>query len=253
MGSTSSAGTRQQSMGCAAGSVGRSRLGQGQPPSSQQQQQQQIQQGISQQGDHQQQQQQQQLSAALQGQVLGLGTGQLLQVQQQGPKLPVKLSYYVRLLVNGRLVGTSEVLQLRDDFTLAFRDVFRWGATLGNGCVAWCTKRCQRCSRCTRLGHAWASLRYVMPGDMPCAKTSRCLAGSSLYALHAGAQAAAVCGPRAACQGCPDPLVWTHAGRKAAARSRQVSVGRVFPAPTPALLAVSTSPIVLEGAYSNRW
>lgn len=33
--------------------------------------------------------------------------------------------YYVRLLVNGRVVGTSEALQLRDDFTLSFRDVFR--------------------------------------------------------------------------------------------------------------------------------
>jgi hypothetical protein len=104
------------------GAAGRSRLGQAAAAGSQQPQQlQDSQQVPGLQGG----QQQQQLSAAARGQVLGLGSGQLLPVQQQGPKLPVKLSYYVRLLVNGRVVGTSEVLQLREDFTLNFRDVFR--------------------------------------------------------------------------------------------------------------------------------
>jgi hypothetical protein len=35
------------------------------------------------------------------------------------------LSYYARLLVNDRVVGTSEVLILKEDYTLDFRDVFR--------------------------------------------------------------------------------------------------------------------------------
>lgn len=118
------AGISSQQGGCSAAALIRSRLGQQQwqPGGVQQQQQQQ---GLEQQPV---QQQQQQLSAAAsKGQVLGLGSGQLLPVQQ-GPKAAVKLSYYVRLLVNGRVVGSSEVLQLRDDFTLAFRDVFRWVA-----------------------------------------------------------------------------------------------------------------------------
>lgn len=59
--------------------------------------------------------------------VVGLSTGQMLPVSQQGPKLPVKLSYYARLLVNERVVGTSEVVSLKEDYTLDFRDVFRWG------------------------------------------------------------------------------------------------------------------------------
>lgn len=37
----------------------------------------------------------------------------------------LKFSYYVRLLVNGRVVGTSDVLALSENFTLSFRDVFR--------------------------------------------------------------------------------------------------------------------------------
>lgn len=57
--------------------------------------------------------------------VAGLGTGQLLPVSQQGAVLHVKLSYYARLLVNNRVVGTSEAIAMRDDFTLEFRDVFR--------------------------------------------------------------------------------------------------------------------------------
>jgi len=73
----------------------------------------------------QQQQQQQDLKAGNQGQVPGLAPGQLLQVQAHGARLPAKMLYYVRLLVNGRVVGTSEALQLREDFTLSFRDVFR--------------------------------------------------------------------------------------------------------------------------------
>jgi hypothetical protein len=40
--------------------------------------------------------------------------------------MQIKLSYYARLLVNGRVVGTSEVVCLKEDFTLEFRDVFRW-------------------------------------------------------------------------------------------------------------------------------
>lgn len=72
-----------------------------------------------------QQQQQQELKAGNQGQVPGLAPGQQLQVQAYGARLPAKMLYYVRLLVNGRVVGTSEALQLRDDFTLSFRDVFR--------------------------------------------------------------------------------------------------------------------------------
>jgi hypothetical protein len=51
-------------------------------------------------------------------------------VFQQGLKLPVKLSYYARLLVNDRVVGTSEVVTLKEDYTLNFRDVFRWVAVL---------------------------------------------------------------------------------------------------------------------------
>ena len=57
--------------------------------------------------------------------MVGLGTGQLLPVSQQGPRLPVKLSYYVRLLVNDRVVGTSETVVLKDDFSMDFRDIFR--------------------------------------------------------------------------------------------------------------------------------
>eukprot|EP00775_Hariotina_reticulata_P004277 gene4277-4531_t len=36
----------------------------------------------------------------------------------------IKLNYYACLLVNGRVVGTSEVVSLKEDFTLEFRDVF---------------------------------------------------------------------------------------------------------------------------------
>jgi hypothetical protein len=102
----------QAAAGTAAGGLGRSRLGQ--CVQQQQQQQQQQQPG-----------QQQQLDAVRKGQVLGLESGQLLPVQQQGSKPQVKLCYYARLLVNGRVVGTSETLQLREDFTLSLRDVFR--------------------------------------------------------------------------------------------------------------------------------
>jgi hypothetical protein len=41
------------------------------------------------------------------------------------PKFGGVLKYYCRLVVNGRVVGTSSTVALRDDFTLEFRDVFR--------------------------------------------------------------------------------------------------------------------------------
>lgn len=36
-----------------------------------------------------------------------------------------KIKYYARLLVNGHVVGTSGVASLAEDFTVAFRDLFR--------------------------------------------------------------------------------------------------------------------------------
>jgi hypothetical protein len=39
------------------------------------------------------------------------------------------LRYYCRLLVNGHVVGTTEAVNLKEDFTLEFRDVFRWVLT----------------------------------------------------------------------------------------------------------------------------
>ncbi|KAF6253850.1 hypothetical protein COO60DRAFT_1463007 [Scenedesmus sp. NREL 46B-D3] len=80
-------------------------------------------------------QQQQQHPAAASDGVVGLSDGQLLPISQQGPKLPVKLSYYARLLVNDRVVGTGEVLPLKSDYSLDFRDVFslrllKWPASM---------------------------------------------------------------------------------------------------------------------------
>lgn len=59
------------------------------------------------------------------GAVAGLATGQLLPVSQQGPRVQMNLSYFARLLVNDRVVGVSETVAIKDDFTLDFRDVFR--------------------------------------------------------------------------------------------------------------------------------
>lgn len=36
-----------------------------------------------------------------------------------------RLRYYARLVVNGHVVGTSGVANLGEDFTIAFRDLFR--------------------------------------------------------------------------------------------------------------------------------
>lgn len=56
----------------------------------------------------------------------GLHASLPLQRQHAAPKLLLQgCRYYARLLVNGHVVGTSEALSLRDDFTLHFRDVFR--------------------------------------------------------------------------------------------------------------------------------
>ncbi|KAI8465651.1 MAG: hypothetical protein J3K34DRAFT_487137 [Monoraphidium minutum] len=42
----------------------------------------------------------------------------------QGPRFNGKCRYYARLVINGRGVGTSDVLPMRGDFTVEFRDVF---------------------------------------------------------------------------------------------------------------------------------
>jgi hypothetical protein len=43
-----------------------------------------------------------------------------------GARFAGHLRYYCRLLVNGHVVGTTEAVSLKEDFTLEFRDVFRW-------------------------------------------------------------------------------------------------------------------------------
>jgi hypothetical protein len=53
------------------------------------------------------------------------GAGAALRTQAQ---FTGKIRYYARLLVNGHVVGTSGLASLGEDFTVAFRDLFRCGA-----------------------------------------------------------------------------------------------------------------------------
>jgi hypothetical protein len=39
--------------------------------------------------------------------------------------LPIPSRYYVRLIINGKTVGTSQTVTMQEDFTIDFGDVFR--------------------------------------------------------------------------------------------------------------------------------
>jgi hypothetical protein len=54
-----------------------------------------------------------------------------------GKFAPGRQRYCARLLINGHVVGTSEPVALREDFTADFRDVFRWVLVVA-GCWATC-------------------------------------------------------------------------------------------------------------------
>jgi len=45
----------------------------------------------------------------------------------QGPRFSGRgCRYYARLLINGKVVGTSQLVTMQEDFTVDFHDVFRW-------------------------------------------------------------------------------------------------------------------------------
>jgi hypothetical protein len=53
------------------------------------------------------------------------GTGSEAAARVHGPRFTGQCRYYARLLINNKVVGTSQSVKMHEDFTVDFSDVFR--------------------------------------------------------------------------------------------------------------------------------